>query len=91
MASIVSLLVITIEYTNDLVEKIRTVSLAENVSIAAADSLRGLVAGSPCDVAKEVAKTQSANVLLCSIIGRDVLIELERAGTRARSRAGSPE
>jgi secretion/DNA translocation related TadE-like protein len=68
-----------------VVEQVRLNALAENASIAAADALRGLVAGIPCEVAKSMAPVSS-----CVIEGNDVLIELERHGLRARSRAGEP-
>ncbi len=59
---------------------------ADNAAVAAADALRGLVAGSPCDVARSF----SAEVTLCEVIGSDIRIEIRDGSHRARARAGEP-
>jgi hypothetical protein len=59
---------------------------ADNAAVAAADTLRGLVAGSPCDVARSL----SADVTFCEVIGSDVRIELRDGTLTARARAGEP-
>jgi secretion/DNA translocation related TadE-like protein len=59
---------------------------ADNAAIAAADALRGLVAGSPCDVARSFHET----VKQCEVIGSDVRLELQSGELTARARAGEP-
>jgi hypothetical protein len=68
-----------------VVAQVRLNALAENASIAAADALRGLVAGLPCEVALEIAPVTS-----CIIIDNDVLLEVASEGLKARARAGEP-
>jgi hypothetical protein len=85
LALISGLTLIVFTASQGIVNQVRLNALAENTSIAAADALRGLVAGAPCDVAKSMAPVHS-----CEIIGGDVLIELEDSGITARSRAGEP-
>ncbi|MFM5951162.1 MAG: hypothetical protein ACKOOE_00935 [Micrococcales bacterium] len=72
-------------YTNQLLEQVRLESQTDNAAVAAADALRGLVAGYPCDVAKELAP-----VVSCNIVGNDVQIKTQRNGVSARARAGEP-
>ncbi len=83
LALISGLTIVILNVSQRVVEQVRLNALAENASIAAADALRGLVAGIPCEVAKSMAPVSS-----CVIEGNDVLIELEHQGLRARSRAG---
>ncbi len=67
-------------------EQRRLQVMADTVAIAAADALRGLVAGSPC----EVARSFSAHVTLCQVLDTDVRIELRNGSLTARARAGEP-
>jgi hypothetical protein len=76
---------VILDASQRVVDQVRLNALAENASIAAADALRGLVAGIPCEVAKSMAPVSS-----CVIEGNDVLVQLERNGLRARARAGEP-
>ncbi|MEY2693690.1 MAG: hypothetical protein RL142_38 [Actinomycetota bacterium] len=71
---------------NRALEQQRLQVMADNAAVAAADALRGLVAGSPC----EVARSLSAEVTLCEVIGSDVRIELRDGSLTARARAGEP-
>lgn len=85
MALISGITLIVFTASHAIVNQVRLNALAENTSIAAADALRGLVAGAPCEVAKSMAPVRS-----CVILGSDVLIELEQSGITAKSRAGEP-
>lgn len=69
-----------------LLEVHRLQVMADSAVIAAADALRGLVAGSPCDVARQV----SSSIYSCEVIGHDVRIELRLGDLVAKSRAGEP-
>lgn len=71
---------------NQALEQQRLQVMADNAAVAAADALRGLVAGSPC----EVARSFSAEVTLCEVIGSDVRVELRTGNLKARARAGEP-
>ena len=71
---------------NRALEQRRLQVMADSAAIAAADALRGLVAGSPC----EVALSFSAEVTFCEVIGNDVRIELRDGILTARARAGEP-
>lgn len=51
---------------------------AETAAVAAADSLRGLSTGFPCEVAKLVAEQNVANLLECRIVGFDVYIKVRQ-------------
>lgn len=66
-------------------EQARLDGQTDNAAVAAADTLRGLVAGYPCDVAKELAPVTS-----CVIQGNDVLLVTSRNGLSSRARAGEP-
>ena len=67
-------------------ERHRLQLTADSAAIAAADALRGLVAGSPC----EVARSFSSEVTFCEVVGSDVRIELRDGILTARARAGEP-
>ena len=76
---------VILDASQRVVAQVRLNALAENASIAAADALRGLVAGLPCEVAREIAPVTS-----CIIIDNDVLLEVASEGLKARARAGEP-
>jgi len=88
ITSISLMLTLLLSVTNRWVEQGRLDALAENAAIAGADSLRGLTTGAPCDVARQVVLSGSANIISCSIIETDLLIQLEQSGLTAKSRAG---
>ena len=90
IAVIAGLLTLMLSTTNQFLEKTRLEAIADNAAIAGADSLRGLIAGAPCDVARELVLSGSARIISCSINQTDLLIELERNGLTARARAGEP-
>lgn len=83
VTSSLTLIMFTVSAT--IVEQVRLDALADNAAIAAADTLRGLAAGYPCDIAKAMAP-----VIECSIQGNDVLVVLQKGSLTARSRAGEP-
>jgi hypothetical protein len=85
IALITGLTLVILNVSQRVLEQVRLDALAENASIAAADALRGLVAGIPCEVAKSMAPVTS-----CVIVGDDVLLQLERHGLSSRARAGEP-
>ena len=51
---------------------------AETTAIAAADSLRGLTTGYPCDVAEQIAMQNMANLHECRIVGFNVYIKVRK-------------
>ena len=83
--SIVSVTAVMFTYSNKELEQAQLNSQTDNAAVAAADALRGLVAGYPCDVAKELVPIRT-----CEIRGNDVLIETAKDGLTARARAGEP-
>ena len=88
VAIISGLLLVMIGVTNRTIEQARLDSLAENAAIAGADALRGLAAGIPCDVARELILSGSARIISCSINRTDLLLQLERNGLKSKARAG---
>lgn len=91
IAAIVGLSLVFVGATNRLLSQTRLTALAENASVAGADALRGLSAGSPCEVARQVVLSGQGRIISCSIIGTDLLIKLENNGMQAKARAGEPE
>lgn len=67
------------------INQVKLNALADSAAVAAADALRGLVAGYPCEVAKQFAPVTS-----CEVKGNDVLVEVSDSGLTARARAGEP-
>lgn len=49
---------------------------AETAAISAADSLRGLSTGYPCEVAKQIAGLNMAKLVECRIVGFEVYIKV---------------
>jgi len=90
VAIISALLLVMLNLTNRILEQTRLDALAENAAIAGADSLRGLAAGAPCDVARELVLSGSARIISCSTNRTDLLIQLERNGFNSKARAGEP-
>jgi secretion/DNA translocation related TadE-like protein len=67
---------------------------AEQIALAAADSLRGLATGYPCAVADQFAHMYMVKIAFCRIVGFECFLRLqsERFGIRleATARAGPP-
>ena len=68
--------------------------VADLVSLAAADTLRGLITGMPCENAELIAVSNSSCLDSCRIVGSDARVELTKqvgfADIFAFSEAGSP-
>lgn len=90
LAVIAGMLALIFAATNRFLEQTRLSALADNAAIAGADSLRGLISGAPCDVARDLVLSGNARIISCSINQTDLLIELEQNGLSARARAGEP-
>ena len=88
IAVITGLLVVMLGATNHFLEQTRLDAIADNAAIAGADSIRGLIAGAPCDVAREVVLSGNARIITCSINQTDLLIEIGHSGLVAKARAG---
>ena len=88
IAIISGLLMAMFGATGRLLEQARLNALAENAAIAGADALRGLAAGPPCEVARELVLSGSAHIMSCSVIDTDLLIQLEKHELTAKARAG---
>lgn len=85
MGTICGLTLVMFTVSSSVLEQVRLNALADNAAIAAADALRGLVAGYPCEVAKSMAP-----VTHCSIEGNDVLVKVQKGALTAQARAGEP-
>jgi len=85
MGAISTLALVMFSVSATVIEQVRLNALADSAAIAAADALRGLVAGYPCEVARELAP-----VTECSIQGNDVLVTVRKGDVTARARAGEP-
>ena len=77
-----------------LAERQRVIGAADNTALAAADAARGLVPGSPCPVAEQVAEANRTQLHACEVDGYVVTVEVGAsvAGVllRARATAGPP-
>lgn len=83
--AIVGVTLVMFSAGHQYVHQVRLNALADSAALAAADALRGLVAGYPCEVAKSMAP-----VIQCSIRGNDVLVLIQKGTMTARARAGEP-
>ncbi|MFK4731202.1 helicase [Agromyces mediolanus] len=76
------------------VERQRAANAADAAALAAADALRGLVGGVPCELADELARRNDAVLVACDADAATVRVRVEIAlplGTvSATSRAGPP-
>lgn len=86
ISAILALVTVCAIPLNSALSQTRLQIVADNTAIAAADALRGLVAGAPCDVARSFQK----ELITCQVIGGDVRIELREGNLTARARAGEP-
>lgn len=83
IVAILGIAVIMLNLGNRVLNQQRLNLATDNAAVAAADALRGLVAGFPCEVA-----AQMVPVSKCTIVGNDVLIETESQSLTSRARAG---
>ena len=82
---IIGIALLILNVTNRSAQQARLNAETDNAAVAAADSLRGLVAGYPCDVARQLAPVTN-----CELLESDVLIKTARDGLTAKARAGEP-
>lgn len=72
----------------------RVIGAADSAALAAADAVRGIVSGVPCEVAGRVAAANGAVLSGCAIDGDVATVELADSwggiALVARSRAGPP-
>jgi secretion/DNA translocation related TadE-like protein len=91
----VTLLLSAISITTSLaLERTRLQVVADLGSLAAADTLRGLISGIPCENAELIAVSNGSFLDSCRIVGSDASVELTKqfgfADLFAFSEAGSP-
>lgn len=85
LAAILSVALVIVNVANRALEQTRLNAIADNAAVAAADALRGLVAGYPCEVARQLAP-----VTHCEIVGNDVLVQVAEGNLTSKARAGEP-
>ena len=85
IAVIVSIALLILNVTNRSAQQVRLNVETDNAAVAAADALRGLVAGYPCDLARQLAPVTN-----CELLESEVLIKTARDGLTAKARAGEP-
>jgi secretion/DNA translocation related TadE-like protein len=72
----------------------RVVAAADQAALAAADAVRGLVTGAPCDRAAELARANETELVDCAVDGAVVTVEVRASiagvAVAARSTAGPP-
>jgi hypothetical protein len=83
--AIVGVTLLMLSASSQYVHQVRLNALADSAAMAAADALRGLVAGNPCEVARDLAPVTS-----CVILGNDVLIKVREGDLSSKARAGEP-
>jgi len=64
--------------SNLWLQKLQLQQAAETAAISAADSLRGLSTGYPCDVARQIANLNMAKLAECRIVGFEVYIKVRK-------------
>lgn len=88
----VSLLGLSQTLAFSLLSHLRLQAAADSISVAAADSLRGLSPGYPCEVAQKISASNMVNLDECRIVGFEVFItvhsELVGIVLIAKARAG---
>lgn len=88
----VSMLILSQALAFNLISNLRLQATADSIAVAAADSLRGLSLGFPCDVAAEMSAANMANLVECRIVGLEVFITVHSDAVGivliAKARAG---
>ena len=72
----VSLLGLSQTLALSLLSHLRLQATADSISVAAADSLRGLSIGYPCEVAQKISTSNMVNLDECRIVGFEVFITI---------------
>jgi secretion/DNA translocation related TadE-like protein len=62
---------------NLLIAQVRLGAIADSAALAADDTLRGLTAGYPCQIAKAIAEENMANLVECRIVGFEAFVNLQ--------------
>lgn len=91
----ITCLLLAVTLTTDLAHtKVRLQLAADAASLTAADTIRGLVSGIPCENADLIAVSNGAFTKKCRIVGTDASVTLTKqsgfANLSADSVAGSP-
>lgn len=77
---------------SNLIGAARLQATVERAALTADDALRGLTTGYPCDLVKEVAGQNMANLVECRIVGFEAFVKLRVQGIgivlNASARAG---
>jgi secretion/DNA translocation related TadE-like protein len=88
----VALLIIGQAQAFNLLADLRLQSTTDSIAIAAADSLRGLSLGLPCEIAEQMSAANMANLVECRIVGLEVFITVHSGAVGivliAKARAG---
>jgi secretion/DNA translocation related TadE-like protein len=88
----VTLLIVSQSLAFNLLSNLRLQATADSIAVAAADSLRGLSLGFPCEVAEQMSVANMANLVECRIVGLEVFITVHSDAVGivliAKARAG---
>jgi secretion/DNA translocation related TadE-like protein len=88
----VSLLIVSQAQAFNLLADLRLQATADSIAVAAADSLRGLSLGLPCEIAEQMSAANMANLVECRIVGLEVFITVHSDAVGivliAKARAG---
>jgi len=88
----VTLLIVSQSLAFNLLSHLRLQATADSIAVAAADSLRGLSLGFPCEVAREMSVVNMVNLAECRIVGLEVFITVHSDAVGivliAKARAG---
>ena len=79
----------------------RAAQAADLAALAAADALRGITPGDPCDIAAQVARNNNANLMGCALADRPETVDIRVSSAvhgpfaflgdaQGTSRAGAP-
>ena len=88
----VTLLMVSQSLAFNLLSNLRLQATADSIAVAAADSLRGLSLGFPCEVAEQISVANMVNLAECRIVGLEVFITVHSDAVGivliAKARAG---
>lgn len=88
----VTLLIVSQSLAFNLLSNLRLQATSDSIAVAAADSLRGLSLGFPCEVAEQMSVANMVNLVECRIVGLEVFITVHSDAVGivliAKARAG---
>ena len=88
----VTLLIVSQSLAFNLLSHLRLQATSDSIAVAAADSLRGLSLGFPCEVAEQISVANMVNLVECRIVGLEVFITVHSDAVGivliAKARAG---